>query len=370
MPDGRNYATAVQLLGDFLSQVGFTVTTVPMPESVTGGRPNRAHLVARRFESDMLPTLLIYNHIDVVPATYPHAFSLKILDGKIFARGACDHKGSTVTVLSALEKLQAKKLRFNLIFIATTDEETNQLEQLRYLTAHLKLPPDTLVFDPDTLAGGVSVATLGLAQYKITIHGKAVHSGVSHFGINAIEQAGQIIQYLTQTEKPRLEGQISRFASFPSTGVTHICSRANINVISGGTVANIVPDRCELTVDFRFIPEADVQAESAGISKRLQHFADEHGIKVEITQVVSCEAYATTHTEADRLNEIYQLITGEGGLYGVLGSTHAAEWCKELGLPHFGIGVARGDTNMHGVDEFAYIKDMIALEATLLEYLV
>ena len=83
LPDGRNYAAALQLLGDFLGKIGFTVTTIPMPESVTDGRPNRSHLIARRFESDKLPTLLIYNHIDVVPATYPEAFTLQITCKKI-----------------------------------------------------------------------------------------------------------------------------------------------------------------------------------------------------------------------------------------------------------------------------------------------
>ncbi len=366
--DGKNYPTAIKMLADFTTSIGFEATIVPIPDSVAGG-PNRQHLIAHRFQAENLPTLLIYNHIDVVPATYSQAFELQVRDGKIFARGACDQKGSTITILSALEKLQTKSLRFNLIFIATTDEETNQLAQLHYLTEKLQLPTNTLVFDPDTLAGGVSVATLGLMQLEITVEGKSVHSGVSHFGINAIEQAATIIEYLKTTEKTRLEAQTSQFASFPSTGVKHICSRANVNMISGGTAPNVVPDRCLITVDFRFIPESDVQVEAKGIMERLQAFAIEHQISIALEQKVSCESYATTHPEADRLNEIYEKRTGEGGLYGVLGSTHAAEWCKKLGLPHFGIGVARGDTNMHGNDEFAYITDMVSLEQTFIEYL-
>lgn len=368
-PEGhKNYPAAIKLLADFLAEVGFVNTIVPIPPEIAG--PNRQNLISRRFQAEGLPTVVIYNHIDVVPASYSDAFTLKVLDDRIMARGACDQKGSTVTVLSALEKLKDHKLRFNLIVIATTDEETNQLAQLKYLTPYLDLPENCLVFDPDTLAGGVSVATLGLMQLLVTVQGKSVHSGVSHFGTNAVEHAASLVEYLKTKEKTRLEKQISRFASFPSTGVTHICSRANVNMILGGMAPNIVPDQCQLTVDFRFIPEADVQAESKGIVERLQKFAADHQIKVILEQKVSCEAYATTHSEANKLNNIYEEITGEGGLYGVLGSTHAAEWCKDLQLPHFGIGIARGDTNMHGVDEFAYIKDMVSLEKTLVAYLV
>jgi acetylornithine deacetylase/succinyl-diaminopimelate desuccinylase-like protein len=366
--DGHNYPHAVSLLKLFLLQIGFETEVVDIPVSVAGGQ-NRQHLIARRFTSNKLPTLLIYNHIDVVPATYKNAFVPTIKDGKIFARGACDHKGSTVAVLAALEQLQSTQLRFNVVFIATTDEETGQLEQLRFLAKKLHLPKNTLVFDPDTMAGGVSVATLGLYQLEIIVEGKSVHSGVSHMGVNAVEQAASIIDFLKKTEKPRLESQASQFKSFPGTGVDHICSRANINQIHGGVAANVVPDNCSFIVDFRFIPESDVATEVMCIKARLEDFCKKEKIQIKLTEKSFCESYATTHPEVDLLNGLYFELTGESGVYGVLGSTHAAQWCKELELPHFGIGVARGDTGMHSSNEFAYLNDLNSLKQVLVKYL-
>jgi succinyl-diaminopimelate desuccinylase len=367
--DGKFYIAAVKLLEGFLQDCNFATEQLQIPKDSAGGRENRVNLIARKEIGKNAPTLLIYNHIDVVPAAYKDAFTFKMTEDKVFGRGACDHKGSTVAVLSALEALKDTPLRFNIIFIATTDEETDQIEQLRYLSKKLKLPKDTIVFDPDTFAGGISVASLGLAQFDITVKGKSAHSGSSHMGINSVEQAATIIEYLKLFEKTRLEAQTSRFASFPSTGVTHICSRCNVNMISGGIAPNVIPDICTLKVDCRFIPESDVAEETAGIMTRLQAFAEKQHIELEINVTASCESYYSEHPEAGKLNKIYDNITGEGGLYGVLGSTHAAQWCKELGLTHFGLGVARGDTNMHGVNEFAYIQDIEDLSKTLIEFL-
>jgi acetylornithine deacetylase/succinyl-diaminopimelate desuccinylase-like protein len=366
--DGLYYKEACTLLSSFLSENNFKTKIIPIPKSVAG-RDNRVNVVAERTTNNDLPTLLIYNHIDVVPAQYKDAFVFKMTKDKVFGRGACDHKGSTVAILSALEALKDSDLRFNIIFIGTTDEETDQIEQLRYLGKKLTLPKNTMMFDPDTYAGGISVASLGLAQLEIRVKGKAAHSGSSHMGINAVEQAATLIEYLKLFEKTRLEAQTSRFASFPSTGVTHICSRCNVNMITGGIAPNVIPEICTLKVDFRFIPESDVAEETAGIITRLQAFAQKQHIEIEINVTASCESYYSEPPEAKRLNQIYDTITGEGGLYGVLGSTHAAQWCKELAIPHFGLGVARGDTNMHGVNEFAYLKDIEDLSKTLTLFL-
>ncbi len=85
--DGGGYPAAIKLLGDFLESIGFKTEVVRMPKSVTE-LSNRQHLIARRFTDSALPTLLIYNHIDVVPAPYAGAFTPRIVGDKLFARGA------------------------------------------------------------------------------------------------------------------------------------------------------------------------------------------------------------------------------------------------------------------------------------------
>ncbi len=365
--DGKYYPKAIELIQDYLSDIGFDCETVPMPSSVTK-LPNRIHLIAKKAAKRDLPTLVIYNHIDVVPATYDGAFTFSHDENKVYGRGACDHKGSTAVVLSALERLHRERLRFNIIFLATTDEETDQRAQLEFLSSKLDLPKDTIIFDPDTFAGGITVAHLGCMQLNVTIHGKSAHSAASHLGVNSIEQAQLLLQFFAN-EKKKQERVKSAIAPFPSSQTDSITARCNVNMINGGTAANVIPDICHLSVDYRFIPEQDVKAEKLEIFKRFEQFSHTHQLNTKLEVKVEFEGYVSDHPEANTLNTIYKKFSKHSGKFGVMGSTPAAHWAKQLNLPHFGIGIARGDTLMHAVGEFAYIEDMVSLEKTLIEFL-
>lgn len=365
--DGKYYPEAIALLKKYLEKLNFECEEIRIPEKIAPG-PNRIHLIAKKMNDKKLPTLVIYNHVDVVPATYPDAFHFSVDSKKIHGRGACDHKGSTAAILSALENISDESLRFNLIFIATTDEETDQKEQLKYLSRKLKLPKSSIIFDPDTFAGGITVAHLGCLQLDITIHGKAAHSAASHFGVNAIEQSRLLLDFFAK-EKKMQEQQISELKPFPTSGVTKVVSRCNVNMISGGTAPNVVPDICHMTVDYRFIPEKSVTDEKIKVFERVEKFCKANTISAKMEIKAAYEGYTSDHPEIDRLLTITKKFDKKSGKYCVMGSTPAAQWAKDLNLPHFGIGVARGDTNMHAIGEFAYLEDFKVLEKVFIMFL-
>lgn len=367
LKSGVNYPKAIGLLEKMVRDCGFKTKRIEIPEKVAGEK-NRVNLVAKRIFSKDLPTLLIYNHIDVVPAEYGNAFTFSLKRNKAFGRGTSDMKGSTVAVLAALKALQEKKLRFNLILIATTDEETGQLRQLRYLTPRINFPEDTVIFDPDTFAGGVTVAHLGVFKIKIEVQGKSAHSGMSNLGKNAVEDAAKVIKFFGGIKR-EYEAVRSKFSTFKSVGIRYVCSRCNVNQIKGGIAFNVVPDRCEFIVDCRYIPEADVVKEKEKLLKKLEVFCAKKNIDYRISETQLIEGYATEHPLAEELNIINKKISGEFGLYGVMGSTDVSHWAKELKLPHVGIGVAGADTNVHGVGEFVYLRDIENLSQILVEFL-
>ncbi len=363
LPSGENYPAAAGLLESWLNYCGFTTQIEEIPNL-----KNRIALIARRFTSKNLPTVLIYNHMDTVPADYPGSHKFVLEKGKAYGRGACDHKGSTVAILSALKELKDKKLSYNLVFLATCDEETSQKEQLKYLTKILDLSKDTVVFDPDTEAGGVSVAYLGLLHFNLTIKGKSIHSAISNLGINAVEKAGLLIQFFGEIKK-EYEAQFSRYHTHPGSGLDFVCSRCNVNMIKGGIAANVVPDNCTLTVDCRYIPEIDSQKEIAKLSLRIKEFCAKQKIKYEVSNIITIESSMCENPLVDKLNKICKSISGEGGVYAVTGSTDVSEWSKKLNLPHFGIGVIRADNNIHGVNEFCYLKDVENLDLVMRKFL-
>lgn len=369
-PSGVNYPKTINLINNYVKGFGFETETVKIPEKLIG-KKNRIHLIARKFLKSSLPTLIMYNHIDTVPADYPSSHKFKIVKDKAYGRGTSDHKGSTVAVLSALESLKVSKfkgLRFNLVFLATTDEETNQKAQLKYLTPKLNLPKDTIIFDPDTFAGGVTNAHLGVLMFELIIKGKSVHSGMSHLGKNAIEESTNLLHFFSEIKK-EYESQVSKYPTFKSSGLSNLCSRCNVNRIAGGIANNVVPDKCVMTIDCRYIPEADAVKEREKLYARIKKFCQKEKINFEIKDIVMIEGYATEHPLMYELNKIYKKYAGESGIYGTLGSTEVSEWTRKLKLPHFGIGTIRTDTNTHGVNEFAYLKDIENLSLTMQDFL-
>lgn len=369
--DGKYYAAVLDLFEPILQTIGCTTERLPIPESIAGA-PNRTHLIARRISDPNLPTLIIYNHIDVVPATYENAFSYIQKNGYVYVRGAADHKGSTIAVIDALQQLHQSgtAVRFNLVFLLTTDEETSQLPQLEYLAQHLSLnPATTFCYDPDTFAGGITTAHLGIYQCKVIAHGKSVHSGMSHMGINAVESLLQLWPTISAL-KSKYTGLSSTAVSFPKNGASEsVRSGANATMISGGSAANVIPDFAELQLDFRFAPELDVTAERAWIRTQLNKAIQNSQAEIEIVDGELFEGYACSHAEIDRLETTLTKVSGEHGQYCVQGSTPVASWAKQLGVPHFGLGVARYDSNMHGVNERCKIADMEVLSTVLQQYL-
>ena len=87
-------------------------------------------------------------------------------------------------------------MKYDLSIALTTDEELSQASQLRYLAAYLNPVAGARVFSLDSNFGFVSIAGLGALQMEIKVKGRSVHSGLSHLGVNAVEQAVPILQAL------------------------------------------------------------------------------------------------------------------------------------------------------------------------------
>ncbi|MFZ1721022.1 MAG: M20 family metallopeptidase [Microgenomates group bacterium] len=367
--DGAEYSAVLDLLEPELQKSGFATERIEIPEQVARAK-NRVNLLAELFRDASLPTLLIYNHIDVVPANYEGAFELRVKNGRAYARGTADHKGSTVAVLEALSKIDRTKLRFNLKLILTTDEETDQLPQLEYLEKFLQIDPkDTLCFDPDTFAGGITTGHLGIYQAVITVIGKSVHCGMSHVGINAIEQLMSLQKTLSALSK-KYTNTKSNAITFPKNGKAEVVrSSFNCTKVSGGLATNIIPDQVSLSIDVRFSPELDVQDEIAYIKKTLLDAARKQKVQLSILDGEQFEGHASSHSEIAQLEKILLSETGESGQYCVPGSSPVAQWTKNLGIPHFGVGVARYESNMHGVDESCLLSDIETLSKIVQKYL-
>jgi acetylornithine deacetylase/succinyl-diaminopimelate desuccinylase-like protein len=314
------------------------------------------------------PQLIFYAHIDVVPAQGWPAFEPCIKDGKLFGRGAADMKGAIPALLMALEKGRDKTLNFDVSVIITTDEEYSQASQLRYISRFLEPLKGAYFFDLDSNFGYVSIANLGALQMDILIKGRSVHSALSHLGENAVEKAALVMEALLKL-KARVTSRKSHILTHPETGLDRMTARLNINMIQGGLKVNIVPDQCVISIDRRLIPEENL---SAARKEILDVLAEVPEVKWEIVREFSIPTLPPCKDPiTDRLAGILREVTGEGGKYGEMGSGDLANIVvNEWGGREFGMGVIRTESNIHGNNEFVYIKDIEDLAEVIYRFLI
>lgn len=360
--DASGCRRAMAMLQEEFRAVGLTASLHEIPPERAGGLSGRAALIAHRRQPDR-PRLVIYGHVDVVPAEGWDAFSAIFKDGRVYGRGAADMKGALCSLLGALDFIGERPLAYDLSVIVTMDEETHQLEQLQYLTDILQPGPSPLVITLDTGCGYVSVANLGVLQLDVHVEGKSVHSGLAHMGRNAVEDAAQLIRAVVEL-RPAVVQHKSTVEAHPDTGVRFLEPRLNVNLIEGGLARNVVPDVCTFSIDRRLIPEERVDTARDEILCALRRVNDVQWTVARefvIPPVAPC-----THPAAGELAQIVRKVTGTTGLYGEMMSGElpyaATTWWNGA---VFGVGLIRPNSHVHGIDEFVNDRDLEHLAKVL-----
>jgi len=354
IPPGLNYDKAIDYLEPLFKGLGFVTQRVAIPAEHAEGREGRVNLICHRREKGK-PRLIFYGHIDVVPAEGWDAFKPRVVNGKMYGRGAADMKGSIVALLLAMESLKGKPLDFDVSVIITTDEEFSQASQLHYLRQYLEPISDAHFLNLDSGFGFASIAGLGALHVDIKVKGKSVHSGLSHLGENAVEKASLLMSALLDL-KHRIEERESDVPTHPDTGLKRMVARLNINVVKGGLKVNIIPDECLISVDRRLIPEETIEDARKEL---LDTMASVRGVTWELERVFSIPTVPPNNDPiVDRLVDIIGDTIGEGNKFGEMGSGDFLHIVDSWGGKVFGMGVIRPECNIHGKEEFVYLRDI------------
>ncbi|MBL8798048.1 MAG: M20 family metallopeptidase [Planctomycetia bacterium] len=213
--------------------------------------PQRENIVAY-FESPGARRTYVWEaHQDTVPIDHMtiEPFGAVIANGKLSGRGSCDIKGGMACMLGAFARLVREKPKeaANVIMACTVDEEFTFLGVQR-LAKSLRADC-AIVAEPTQLK--IVQAHKGVARWYVQTGGRACHASSPQLGVNAIYRMGRV---LTAIEQYAAELQRSR--SDPLLGPPTL----SVGIITGGTSANTVPDRCRIEVDRRLIPGEDMQA--------------------------------------------------------------------------------------------------------------
>ncbi len=230
-------------VAEYLAAVGAQAGLDIEFQSVLPHRPNL--LVRWRPAGKIRQTILLAPHLDTVNVAQADQFTPRTKAGRMFGRGACDTKGSVAaffTALCDLAQSDARPRETEIIFVGLVDEEYGQSGS-RFL-ADRKFPADlAIVGEPTRLA--LATAHKGSVWLAVETRGRSAHGATPWFGKNAVHEMARVVDALETDFAVRL-----RKRRHPLLGSGSV----SVGTIAGGTQPNIVPDRCEITVDRRTLP--------------------------------------------------------------------------------------------------------------------
>ena len=182
--------------------------------------------------------VLLVGHLDTVFAAGTVAqWPVAVMDGRASGPGIADAKGGMATMWLALAsamRLTDGLPGLGLHVILNTDEEAGSVQSRPIFEREAQGADLALVYEPGRPDGTIVRQRRGARRYRISITGKAAHTGVEPWaGVNALEAAAHKIMALQAlNDRDRL------------LSVT-------VAVAHGGTRINVVPDQAVLEVDTR-----------------------------------------------------------------------------------------------------------------------
>ena len=199
---------------------------------------NNLWLIAPNFQLER-PTILLNSHIDTVkPAsgwTKDPFTPEESEEERLYGLGSNDAGASVVSLYETFRILSDKEQPYNLIFLASCEEEVSGKNGLESVLS--ELPPITFAVVGEPTGMHPAIAEKGLMVLDCVSIGKAGHAARNE-GINAITLAMKDIAWFNSYQFPEKSDFLGPV-------------KMSVTIIHAGTQHNVVPDRCEFTVDIR-----------------------------------------------------------------------------------------------------------------------
>jgi succinyl-diaminopimelate desuccinylase len=186
--------------------------------------------------------VVIAGHLDTVPVNdnLPARRDAESLHGL----GSCDMKGGVAVALriAATMPQTNRDLTFLFYDCEEVEEERNGLKLLAEAHPELLQADFAILMEPSD--AGVEAGCQGTMRVDVTTHGERAHSARSWRGHNAIHDAAEVLARLNAYEPRR-----------PVIDGLEYHEGLNAVFITGGVAGNVVPDRCTVSVNYRFAPD-------------------------------------------------------------------------------------------------------------------
>ena len=234
----------------------------PLADAVQAALVARDHLevlrhgntVVARTRLGRAERVVVAGHLDTVPVsrrTGNVPGRLEERDGQtvVWGRGSVDMKGGVAVGLHLAATLAAPRRDVTWVFY-DNEEVADELNGLgRALAAHPDWFEADLAVLGEPTGASIEGGCNGTLRLVLDVPGLAAHSGRAWRGVNAIHAASTLIERV-------------RAAPLRTVDVEGLAYRESFSVvrIEGGAAANTIPDRCRVTVNYRFAPDLTAEA--------------------------------------------------------------------------------------------------------------
>ena len=198
--------------------------------------------VVARTDLGRAERVVLGGHLDTVPAAdnLPHR-----IDGdNLYGLGSNDMKGGVAVALRCAHEVREPSRDVTYVFYECEeiDDEANGLRRLAEVHPEFLEADFAVLMEPSD--AGVEAGCQGTLRAHVRTSGERAHSARSWLGRNAIHAAADILN--------RLERYTPRTPVID--GLTY---REGMNAvgIEGGVATNVIPDACEVTVNYRYAPD-------------------------------------------------------------------------------------------------------------------
>lgn len=212
--------------------------------------------------------VIVYDsHIDTVGVGDPtewdwDPFEGKVEDGILYARGACDEKGSTPGMVYGLAFARDLGLLegWTAYYFGNMEEWCDGIAPNSFVEIDPKVKPDFVIIGEPTKMQ-IYNGHKGRIELKVTASGRSAHAASHYLGDNAVYKMMAIITQIRELDRRMRFGMgFHPVQGFPSIAVTDVSART--------ASLNAVPDQFTIFIDRRITlsePHDEVIAQVKGL---------------------------------------------------------------------------------------------------------
>ena len=312
---------------------------IEMQGMVTGRKGNNVWCLSPMFDAKK-PTLLLNSHIDTVKPVSgwkKNPFEPKLeSNGKLYGLGSNDAGASVVSLLQVFLTLCKRTQPYNLIYLASCEEEVSGKEGIECVLPELPHIDFAIVGEPTEMHP--AVAEKGLMVLDVTAYGRSGHAARNE-GDNAIYKALADMEWFRDY---RFEKESALLGPV----------KMSVTIVNAGTQHNVVPDRCTFTVDVR---SNECYSNQALYDEICQHVSSE--VKARAFRLNSSHT-PLTHPIVEKAVQLGRIPFGSPTL-----SDQAL-----MSFPSVKMGPGKSSRS-HTADEFIFVKEIEEAIALYLELL-